>query len=119
MPLIAAILAVLAILIGALPAEAAPVETAGALDASVDVTVTPDDLPPGMTVEVVYWWVPPVWPSAWLCAVETEHADGYGFTAACADAEQIEADYPPPYWPAPYTDPAFPAGLDPAEQVAP
>jgi hypothetical protein len=65
------------------------------------VTVTPVNLPPGVSIDVVYTDDLPEWGAGWICAEEPQD-DPTVEVAACGSADQIQADYPPPYWPAPY-----------------
>jgi hypothetical protein len=63
------------------------------------VTVTPVDLPPGVSIDVNYTDAPPNWGAGWICAEEPQD-DPNSVVEACGDPEQIMHDYPPPYWPA-------------------
>lgn len=69
------------------------IETGG----QYEVSVTPVDLPPGVTIEVSYPDTQEAWPADWICAAEPQD-DPTTIVAACGPPWQINADYPPPYW---------------------
>lgn len=61
------------------------------------ITVTPVDVPPGVEIVIDFPAVQEPWPAGWICAVEPATQPGT-IARACADPEQIRADYPPPYF---------------------